>query len=225
MSGLEFRGTKVRRGQLAVWAMVLLLSVLFLPGAARATPTPDYIIVNHATKECTQTILGDDCKWCDPPPGWEVLGMVSTNQCPEGYTRVDRIDMQCKAYRNEFCCTSGSHGPGDCDDMVRHEADRLCAFVEDIEGCILPSGWTARPSGEVYWACPNDYRWVDTPACLSPSPLDVPATVEVRSTPSEPETGVRAPIATALLVVCVGAVFVAAAVLVLVVILARRGRS
>jgi hypothetical protein len=179
-----------------MWTLALVL-LLLLPGsAALATPTPPYIIVNHTTKECGQSILGDDCSWCDPPPGWEVVGPAAGNQCPEGYTVVERIDMQCRRYKNQFCCSGFAHR-GDCEDMVVHDADRLCAFVEDIQGCILPEGWTARPpdvelSG---WMCPHDYRWADPVACLDAAAGDEPtAAVTPATTEAEPPTAEAEPV-------------------------------
>jgi len=148
-----------------VLAVVLLL--LLPGGAALATPTPPYVFVNHTTRQCAVAIQGDDCSWCDPPTGWQVLGVSGPTQCPVGYTLVERLGLNCRRYKNQFCCSGGSHH-GDCRDMVVNDSQKLCAFVPDIAGCTLPKGWAGRPiSVEEYaWSCPFGYRWGDEVACL-----------------------------------------------------------
>jgi len=212
-----------------VGTLLLFLSLLHPVTTLFATPTPPYVIVNHTTRECTESILGDDCRWCDPPPGWEVLGLSSGNQCPDGYTRVERIDMQCRAYKNEFCCTLGAPGPGACEDMVLHATDRLCAFVENIQECILPEGWASRPPDvdPAGWRCPPGHRWAGSVACLEPTAGGEPGAIPEPITTTRPGTGVLARTATLLAGVCLGAVLiaVAGAGLLLALIVARRGRT
>jgi hypothetical protein len=199
------------------WTLIVTLALSVAGSTALATPTPPYLIVNHDMQQCAESILGDDCSWCDPPQGWEVVGPSSNNQCPEGYAWVERLDMACRRYKNEFCCTSGQHH-GDCEDMVVHHADGLCAFVDDIEGCILPAGWTARPPdvSPLSWSCPYDYGWTDAMACLAP---------DLENEPPAQQIGVP-PRAAFLIAICIGAFLLAvvAAGLVLAWLLARRRR-
>lgn len=201
------------RRKVAAWTLAFILALLLLGSVVLATPTPPYLIVNHSTKECVESILGDDCSWCDPPQGWEVLGYSASNQCPDGYTWVDRIDLQCRGYKNPFCCFSGGAHRGDCEDMIVHEADGLCAFVDDIQNCTLPKGWIARPADMALysWGCPHDYHWVDPVACVSP----------------ESRTGSPLRTGTALAMGCLLFVFIAvvAVGLILVFVVLRRDRQ
>jgi hypothetical protein len=163
--------------RLAVPFVLAVGFVLALPGPATlATPTPPYLIVNHMTQECAERWIGDDCRWCDPLPGWEVVGLASNSQCPEGYSHLDYVEMACRGYETPFCCSGGAHR-GDCEDMVVHDEDRLCGFVDELEGCILPVGWQGRPA-EVMpqeWSCPHDSRWQpELLSCLDEQPREVP---------------------------------------------------
>ena len=163
------------RRRSAVWTAVLVLALLLAGKVVLATPTPPYLLVNHSTRQCTESILGDDCSWCEPPQGWDVVGYAAGNQCPQGYAWVERVDLLCRGYKNPFCCTSGSHH-GDCDDMIVHDGDRVCAFVDDIDGCALPDGWEARPpdADPAAWSCPVNYAWADPVACVSPEATTPP---------------------------------------------------
>jgi len=147
---------------------VVIFALLLSGGAVRATPTPPYILVNHSIQQCYDTILGDECMWCDPPPGWEVLGPAATTQCPANYTRLERLELNCVPYKNQFCCTGGSHGPGDCEDLIVSASQERCAFVADSADCNVPEGWTKRPADarESSWICPYGYQWVADVACL-----------------------------------------------------------
>lgn len=168
--------------RLAVLILLAAGLVLLLPGpVAQATPTPPYLLVNHTTQECAERWIGDDCRWCDPLPGWEVVGLASNSQCPEGYSHLDYVEMACRGYETPFCCSGGAHR-GDCEDMVVHEEDRLCGFVDDLEGCILTGGWQGRPT-EVMpqeWSCPLDYHWQpDSISCLVEEPGEIPGPAEI----------------------------------------------
>lgn len=200
----------VRKG--AIWTLSLMLAVVLLGNVVLATPTPPYLIVNHTDKLCAESILGDDCSWCEPPPGWEVVGLSSASQCPGGYRRVERIDMECQRYENAFCCSGGSHR-GNCENMVVHDGDVACAFVDDVRNCVLPAGWRARPPGvdPARWSCPMGYGWVQG--------------VECKSRDLEPDTPARA--STALAVGCLLAVMitVVSVSLALVFVVVRRRRD
>ena len=173
------------QGRAIALALAMAFLLLLPGGAAFATPTPPYILVNHTTRQCAMEILGDECNWCDPPSGWEVLGDSRRIQCPADYTQV-RLDVfggpNCKRYENQFCC-SGFSGQGDCRNMVVNDSQKLCAFVPDITGCTLPNGWAGRPSSvaEDAWHCPysnSSSRWGDAIACLkgtvTPEPTVIP---------------------------------------------------
>ncbi len=167
--------------RLAVLFVLAAGFVLLLPAPVTvATPTPPYLLVNHTTQECAERWIGDDCRWCDPLPGWEVVGLASNSQCPEGYAHLDYVDMACRGYETPFCCSGGAHR-GDCEDMVVHDADRLCAFVDEIEGCILPEGWRQQPLvvEPPGWICPHDYHWQpDLLPCLAEQPTETPGPTE-----------------------------------------------
>ncbi len=154
-----------------VLGLVMALLLLLPSGAALATPTPPYVFVNHATKECAVHIHGDDCSWCEPPEGWLTLGEQGQAQCPAGYTRVENLQFNCERYKNQFCCSGGPHR-GNCEDMVVNDSQSQCAFVENIAGCVLPAGWAGRPANvkEWNWNCPFNYSWGNMIACLPAAP-------------------------------------------------------
>ncbi len=175
--------------RVAILCMLAVLMMLLSGREAQATPTPPYLLVNHTTQECAQRWIGDDCRWCDPLPGWEVVGLASSSECPDGYTLLDYVDMDCRGYETAFCCSGGAHR-GDCEDMVQHETDRLCTFVDEIEGCTLPDGWRQRPPDVEpgAWFCPHDYRWqAGLLPCLAEQPTEAPASTET-STPAAAPT-------------------------------------
>ncbi len=164
---------------LTIIFLAVLGLILFIPGrVSLATPTPPYVIINKETKECYITILGDDCSWCNPPAGWEVQGVATADAnhaCPDGYTRIEKLQMECNRYKNQFCCSGYSHH-GNCEDMVVNEAQQSCAFVEDIQACNLPAGWSKRPESidERSWVCPYS-QWTENITCQpEPTPQDSP---------------------------------------------------
>jgi len=145
---------------LLVFTFVVLFSLL--GERALAAPAPPELIVNHETKQCAEFVSGDECVYCSPPEGWEILGGLEEAECPEGYTTVE-IQAVCQAAKNDFCCTEGHSGaPGDCEDVVINEAAGQCAFVEDINDCpALPGGWEKHGAD-----CPY-YDWAEDVACLA----------------------------------------------------------
>lgn len=180
MQGREYRPAVASRaraplvpGRVAAMVVMALMLASWLavlwPEAAIATPTPPVILVNHETQECSQVIQGDDCSWCEPPAGWEVLGRVGDVQCPGGYTDIDRPPMECRRYKTPFCCSGGAHR-GDCEDMVIDQEAAICGFVSEIEGCSLPTNWQGRPPDvqPQVWACPAGWGWAQEEiACLA----------------------------------------------------------
>ncbi len=172
------------RRKLLVSLGLAALLLLVLPGqVSHATPTAPYILVNDSTKQCTITILGDECSWCDPPQGWRVLDTSDpayrTMSCPAGYTKLDRIEMSCRRYRTPYCC-GGFSTQGDCKDMVINATEQACAFVNDVNACILPEGWTKRPTQipEWNWRCNfNTQHWVDNLTCLTATQTPEPVSV------------------------------------------------
>lgn len=149
-----------------------LVAVLTAPASpAAATPTAPVVIVNRTTKQCAEVIQGDDCHWCDLLEGWEILGPGGQAACPPGYADLGSQGMSgnCRGYKNQFCCTSPQHH-GDCADLVINEALKQCAFVEEIDGCTLPDGWTsAGDTTQWQGRCPTDWwsGWVPDIACLT----------------------------------------------------------
>ncbi len=151
-------------------ALVLTaLLVVLRPAASLATPTPPVILVNHAAAQCSQVIQGDDCSWCEPPSGWEVLGRAGEAMCPPEYAVVGAPAMNCRRYEIPFCCSGGVHRD-DCEDMILNHDAATCGFVGEIKGCALPENWQARPAGVEPrdWSCPAGYSWQQAEiACLS----------------------------------------------------------
>jgi hypothetical protein len=130
-----------------------------------AAPMPPLTVVNHDTKECAQIFGGDECMDCFPPEGWEILGVSSEFECPEGYTLIDTLDYTCQGFKNQFCCSEGHSGAhGSCQDMVVNDKAKQCAFVEDITNCALPKNWDKKPGKmePTDWFCPATYEWLDT---------------------------------------------------------------
>jgi hypothetical protein len=152
-----------------VLLLALLAAWLSMARPAGATPTPPVIVVNHSTRQCAEVIQGDDCHWCDPPEGWEVLGYSSQATCPAGYENLGYQGMsgECVGYKSQFCCSDFAHH-GDCEDLVIHESEQVCAFVEEIRGCTLPEGWTSA-ADTTPWSgrCPYGNRWVPDIACVT----------------------------------------------------------
>lgn len=149
--------------------LLLLLFVavaLAFPRPAFATPPPPVILVNHTTRQCAQARLASPCYWCTPPEEWQVLGFAydHRNQCPAGYEDLGytSLHVTCTAFNNPWCCSWYGNG-GDCEDLVVSKAQKLCAFVDEINGCTLPEGWRRQVDGR----CPVDYRWLPDIACVA----------------------------------------------------------
>ena len=129
------------------------------------------LVINDAMDTCAFVEDITDCP--DLPDGWaeaelmEGIGKV----CPEDYTwqdeQVNCVEEQpsdCTGKKNPYCC-SRTHegGKGDCEDVVIHHESKTCAFVEDIDRCmVLPSGWDM-PQSYGSWGplCRDDYTWMD----------------------------------------------------------------
>jgi len=165
------------RQRVCLVAAVVLLASIPAGGPAAATPTLPYMLVNHTTRQCFERWLGDDCHWCEPPVGWDVLGEAHANPCPAGYTMLNDLELTCVEYENQFCCTSASHR-GDCSNLVVSRSKQMCAFVPDAGTCVLPEGWQNQAGADplVDWSCPTTYAWVTSVACLQSSTIQqVPA--------------------------------------------------
>ncbi len=167
------------RRKLIVWVSLAMLLLLGLPGqVSHATPTAPVILINESTHQCAIEIQGDECSWCDPPQGWTIIGPGTPGydynrlECPAGYQKIDRLELNCRRYKSPYCC-GGFASRGDCTDLVINATQKACAFVDDVNGCILPQGWSSRPTGvaEANWSCDfNQYQWVDNLACLAGTP-------------------------------------------------------
>ena len=99
-----------------VLSLLSLLSLLspLPPDPGILAPAPPEIAVNHATRQCANVTRGDECVYCEPPEGWEILGREGQVECPQGYQMVD-LQMVCKGSRELRCCLPGhSGGQGDC---------------------------------------------------------------------------------------------------------------
>jgi hypothetical protein len=131
-----------------------------------AAPLPPELVVNHETKECAEFFGGDECMSCTVPEGWEILGYVGEVECPAGYAYIEHLEFECRPFKDEFCCSEGHSGVhGDCEDLVVDRGRKLCAFVDDIDTAQLPAGWEKRPEhlSPDQWYCPQDYAWMAQP--------------------------------------------------------------
>ena len=64
---------------------------------AMATPTAPVTLVNHDLKQCAEhVVLGDECYYCTPVEGWEILDYEQ--QCPSGYTKTDSFAWSCTVH-------------------------------------------------------------------------------------------------------------------------------
>lgn len=72
--------------------LIAIFIVLFLTlgqnSFAEAVPQ---LIVNHETKECAEFIPSDECIDCFADEGWEAVGLVSENECPQGYVKAEYV--------------------------------------------------------------------------------------------------------------------------------------
>lgn len=139
--------------------LAALVALILMPaGIGLAAPLPPEMIVNYTTKECSSFFSGDECSYCTPPPGWQNLGAGAA--CPAGFAQVE-AESSCHGLQSGFCCMEGHSGaPGNCSRLVKNEAAKECAFVENLS-CRLPAGWLSRPENvSTYeWLCPLDYSW------------------------------------------------------------------
>jgi hypothetical protein len=129
------------------------------------------LIVNNASRQCASMFTGDECMSCRPPKGWERVGTAYQGKCPQGYTMLKKaVSGVCQGHKTPFCCTVNHSGAnGDCQDVVVNDAQRQCAFMEDITQCEnLPNGWE-KAEPQDFWGtvCPSlDYEWrKDTLTC------------------------------------------------------------
>jgi hypothetical protein len=92
--------------RLCIKLLVVLILTLVLAGqiyvhTTYATPAAPVLLVNHTLKQCIdQVILADECYYCKPAEGWEIL---QAGQCPSGYTTIPRqtitdIPVNCVSY-------------------------------------------------------------------------------------------------------------------------------
>lgn len=178
----------------AVLMLAVLVAWLGAASPVSATPTPPVIVVNHSTRQCAEVIQGDDCHWCEPHEGWEVLGYSSQSTCPEGYENLGYQGMsgECVGYKSQFCCSDFAHH-GDCEDLVVSESEELCAFVEEINGCRLPEGWTSA-ADTTRWSgrCPFG-TWVPDIRCVTTAETVEPAATAPSATPTPTPTAMVVP--------------------------------
>ena len=141
-----------------------------------AAPAPDKVVVNYETRQCALIFGGDECMDCFPPEGWEVLGYYPDVMCPEDYEEVNDLEIECRHFRNDHCCTEGHSGAsGNCADLVVNSREKLCAFVENAAEADLPSGWKAKPENTPLqeWLCPYALEnWVSEIPIDETRPLD-----------------------------------------------------
>ncbi len=153
-----------------IFLVFVLFTFIFSPIAFTA-PAPPQVIVNDATKECSDYFAGDECMNCEIPSGWRSLGYMNIT-CPAGYKNTD-LNFTCTGFKNEMCCSQGHSGAmGDCEDMLVNDMLRKCTFVDDPINCTPAYGWKEKkkivPPSD--WVCPSGYTWNETRDCPSESP-------------------------------------------------------
>lgn len=147
--------------KLAITTFVVLFLLTSSIAVLAAPALPRYGI-NEQTKQCAEFFMGDECTSCTLPAGWQ---LIEDFQCPAGYEEIQMRSV-CTPQKNHFCCTIYHSGSGgDCDDLVVNDAEKKCAFVNDINNCNqLPKGWN---HAEIIdgWGrvCPShEYEWLET---------------------------------------------------------------
>jgi hypothetical protein len=159
---------------------------LIQPGQMYYLTMGQAVLCEGCTRECAEIFGGDECMACYAPEGWETVSFAHEAECPEGYTLIEDLEAECRAFKDEFYCSEGHSGVhGECEDLVVHKKRKQCAFVEDIHNTVLPEGWDKRREGLApdRWFCPHNYDWVEN--------LDTVPDVGLDSTPEvvEPKTG------------------------------------
>jgi hypothetical protein len=147
-------------------AGLAVLSFL-IAGLAFAAPMPLQTIVNNDSMQCARFLPGDECMDCSPPEGWDLLGSFAS--CPEGYTLVS-VNGNCRGFEKERCCTEKHSGAsGDCQNMIKNDITKECAFARDASNSTLPLGWTKMhvANSSSKWVCPLDYKWKALAATIS----------------------------------------------------------
>ena len=89
---------KYKIAQTIILAIVIsLIWSIIQSFTAMATPTAPVTLVNHALNQCAEhVILGDECYYCTPIEGWEILDFGQ--QCPSGYTKTDSFSWSCTVH-------------------------------------------------------------------------------------------------------------------------------
>jgi hypothetical protein len=120
---------------------VLLLGLCFLSfytsPLVMAAPVPPVDVVNHTTKECGQILRGDECEFCVPAEGWELL----KGSCPEGYTVLDQwAPSTCTFYASAYCCETNTNVVAGCTSLpsfTKYITISLVLVLTMIIGVIL----------------------------------------------------------------------------------------
>lgn len=148
----------------------ILFGLLFFSFIVFAAPMPREVVVNHVTKECDDDFFaGDECMDCHPPSGWVSIGRNWNTTCPENYTNKSAT-VKCTPFKDSFCCSEFHSGAsGNCKDMIISNIRKECAFVDDINKSVVPTGWSKKPptTKSYNWLCPNTYKWVKKPIPVS----------------------------------------------------------
>lgn len=146
---------------------VFAILSLILVGLAVAAPLQLQMIINNDSMQCARFLPGDECMDCTPPEGWEILDPDMS--CPESYTMVT-VKGTCKSFENERCCTEKHTGvSGDCQNMVKNDLTKECAFITNTTTDTIPNGWQTMSENinPVSWVCPLDYAWTTLAAANS----------------------------------------------------------
>jgi len=147
--------------------LVFAILSLMLAGLAFAAPLPLQMIINNDSMQCARFLPGDECMDCTPPEGWDILSPYAS--CPESYTMVT-VKGNCKGFENERCCTEKHTGAsGDCQNLIKDDLTKECAFVTNAITDTVPNGWQKMPENATSssWVCPLDYTWTTLTATNS----------------------------------------------------------
>lgn len=89
---------KYKIAQISV--LIILISIISFTTqiiTVKATPTPPVTLVNHDLRQCAEhVLLGDECYYCTPTAGWEILGFEQ--ECPSNYTNTDKPILSCTVH-------------------------------------------------------------------------------------------------------------------------------
>ena len=121
--------------KIAVLLVGLCLLSFYTSRPVTAEPSAPADVVNHTTQECAQIWPGDECRYCVPAEGWELL----TGSCPAGYTILDHeAPTDCSLRASPYCCQTVNSDWEGCASYsaytppVSHCAILVCTMITGV---------------------------------------------------------------------------------------------